>query len=364
MSASIELYNNYLCDLLIHGYSHKHCQVSIDRDICSVCSKYIYIPSNLLPLEDDYKMTEVNYLLFNYGFVSGRWDHTVSSTDKLKLARFNKSYAEFGRRIGIPFMHDTLCQIIDQKLLNAMTLCVDWNTPSLQAYESRYYSVVYSYRAILKYKEYDKYLNIAIDLSKKGIGLRCKYMSKLIAMYEYYYFDLYVLKFIKQTLNAEDSTELINLLQMRINDELNGNQGIDFDEWSNYNSMKMSSLTQIIIMEHEQNVDHLMCELDNILSFVRFKYKMIRARITKAVGVEREAFIPSKTVVQIISHVVLGTLVVSWVIPTAPICIVGANCYKYMSNDPRDEIELFDNLAKYIYPWVPPNERVLDAWLP
>eukprot|EP01083_Nonionella_stella_P031313 85739_1 len=362
MSASIELYNNYLCDLLIHGYSHKHCQVSIDRDICSVCSKYIYIPSNLLPLEDDYKMTEVNYLLFNYGFVSGRWDHTVSSTDKLKLARFNKSYAEFGRRIGIPFMHDTLCQIIDQKLLNAMTLCVDWNTPSLQAYESRYYSVVYSYRAILKYKEYDKYLNIAIDLSKKGIGLRCKYMSKLIAMYEYYYFDLYVLKFIKETLyiNAEDSTELINVLQMRIHEELKGNLGastelsIDFDEWSNCNSMTMSSLTQIIIMEHQQNINHLMCELDKILSFVRLKYQMIRARMIETLDIGRMCFTPSKTVVQKISHVVLGTLVRSWVNTTAPIGIVGANCYKYLSNDSRSEIELFDNVARYIYPWYHP----------
>eukprot|EP01083_Nonionella_stella_P031311 85736_1 len=353
MSASIELYNNYLCDLLIHGYSHKHCQVLINRDISYVCSKYIYISSNLLPWVDDYssdyKMTEVNYLLFNHGH--GSVPTPLGSSD-LELIQLNKSYSEcLYAESGLEELKYNLGQIKDKKLLNAITLCVDWNRSK-------------NHLDWYRFKDYDKYLNIAIDWSKKGIDLRCKYMSKLIAMYEYYYFDLYVLKFIKQTLNAEDSTELINLLQMRINDELNGNQGIDFDEWSNYNSMKMSSLTQIIIMEHEQNVDHLMCELDNILSFVRFKYKMIRARITKAVGVEREAFIPSKTVVQIISHVVLGTLVVSWVIPTAPICIVGANCYKYMSNDPRDEIELFDNLAKYIYPWVPPNERVLDAWLP
>ena len=49
---------------------------------------------------------------------------------------------------------------------------------------------------------------------------------------------------------------------------------IDFDEWNNQNSMKMSSLLQIITMEYDHNIDNILSELDMILDFVRAKYEI------------------------------------------------------------------------------------------
>ena len=84
----------------------------------------------------------------------------------------------------LPF-HYALSARLDRELVNILSFFV--------------YQRVHSYSFPERYKHWDKLLSIVIKLSKRGAEIKYKNISKLIAMYEYYYFDFYVLKFIINT---------------------------------------------------------------------------------------------------------------------------------------------------------------------
>ena len=81
-----------------------------------------------------------------------------------------------------------------------------------------------------------------VNAYKKGEE-KSKYFDKLLGFYEFHYFDLIILKFIKSKMTYSNST-FIKEFKNELSQQLQFNEEINFDEWSNDNLMKMSSLLQ------------------------------------------------------------------------------------------------------------------------
>ena len=361
MSDSIERYNDDLCYLIIHGYAWMYIDKPIIKDIGSLLVKFICIPSSAWPYLDNHylniesnyskpKYTKIVYQIIISHYKSKR---KYITTNKLELpcATFNYPHTND----LLPF-HYALSSLPDRELVNILSFFVQQQLDSYNSQE--------------KYKKWDKFLNIVIKLSKRGAELKYKNISKLIAMYEYYYFEHYVLKPIKDKLNETESTELLQSVQKKIPQKINDAAAlpsdfeIDFKKWSNDNAMKMASLLQVIMLENKTDVENMKKELNEILDFVRAKYMMINTEITRLLESE------VKTQTDIINNkvsmgkkvgkVVLGGIILTYAVPVIIGIIVGCETYSALSNDPRTKFEVADTLMPYFFPW---TDRENEKWI-
>ena len=217
------------------------------------------------------------------------------------------------------------------------------------------------HRLTFDYKEINRYINIIIELSKIGINLKCKYMSRLIQMYEYYYFDLYILKFMQQIEDKykglfKDMTE--NKLNYMVNnDKLN----LLSKEWSHNNSIKMNCLLKIIKMEYDDEYENLMEELNGILDFVRVKYKIIATVLNNCMKMVYQRY--NEEVVEMdnerrmhINKMIPFVVKLIYSIPAGATLIASipfVKVYGLIFGDDRDIIDIVhDDVFLFLFPWV------------
>eukprot|EP01084_Bolivina_argentea_P006188 11718_1 len=313
MSVSVERYNTYLCCMLIEGYISKHKRSSIHdipEDITMLCAMYISIPFNyIIPTLLDIQCCKFQYLLFLFDSIKNKdaWKsitkYIISSSKSHKES--TTVYLKNHSKSIIIQNHTKALKIFstavyfknyskNKQLIIALNICAKYDPYDHYCDQHGHY-----YEPNI-YIQYNKYLNIIIDLSKKGICLRCKYMQQLIAMYEYYYFDFYVLKWIKYKIESEiESNKLMQAIQRNMNENIsrmidNKNTNdfvIDLEQWNNSNSMRMSTLMKIIAMEYnQQELESLMEELECILDFVRIKYQIVMTRLSNILNYETKQF--------------------------------------------------------------------------
>eukprot|EP01084_Bolivina_argentea_P103010 184543_1 len=291
MSDSLQLYNDYLCYLMIYGYTRTVIGKEMLRDICCVCINFINIPSNFIA-ELGYDIGKIEYLLLNYTLPN--IIHRVKTlNDILYSANGTRTYAYQNWKPVLDGKKWTkchfplICKIKDKTLLNSLSICLNWSW----MLRERHLNI----GCYFKYDLCNKHLNVIIDIAKKGIALKYKYVCQLLSMYDYYYFDLYILKLIKQKLNGIESKALMKALQQTVIQELN-NSNVDFDgkfdfeQWNNSNAMKMSSLLQTIPLIYTNNVEDVMKQLSNIADIIEIKYKIIESHLSTIIDQEQKSF--------------------------------------------------------------------------
>ena len=194
----------------------------------------------------------------------------------------------------------------NRKLLDALKQCVD-TANYRNPLESEVMNMTFNnqWTEHSDYEQYNKYLDVIIDLSKKGMDLNCEYMSQLVEMYEHYYFDVYVAKCIKKTMTGHFPEALLCGLQKNMNYHIRrlmgdsyGDSGdgfkiiysVELDDWCNLFAMRMSGLMKVIEVEYKMEFEGLMEELDLMLDFVRMKYQIMEFRLIDMFEAERIAF--------------------------------------------------------------------------
>ena len=96
------------------------------------------------------------------------------------------------RRQYIKSIHYTFDYIKDQETLQTITLFAAWKLSLITGTKSELED--------FQYKYFDEYWNFVINSGKKMLESKCKYMPNLIAMYEYYYWCQYVLKYVSNSI--------------------------------------------------------------------------------------------------------------------------------------------------------------------
>ena len=195
MSDCIEFYNDYLCEVLIHGFLRRDgidSQRVINRDVGSVCIKYIAYPFLIKsPLhgwivEDDkidvkIKISKVQTILLYHAIAPKLFMSAFNGSD---FTNFDENITSW-RRISAQKLYKFHCSmqcVSDTKLLSAMSIIVQFESGKSTRYP-RFYD---------NYGRYDKYFSIIIDLCKRGMNVKCKYMHELIELYEFFYFQINV----------------------------------------------------------------------------------------------------------------------------------------------------------------------------
>eukprot|EP01084_Bolivina_argentea_P279407 477667_1 len=276
MSDSLEWYLAYKCRLLIYGYTQTYMDRLILDDLCNICVNYIGFPDNDIV---DPNISKLEYLLFTEMGKSSMMVHTFHSFHSLLYNRrwlhlLNDNYVEHVSFYGLQWLKD-------KSLFESLSFCINWAYCMREKIFPRGNDISdYQYN----YEIVQIYLNVVINVIKKGIQLRYKYVLELISMYEYYYFDLYLLKrvfYVKEKLNQTQYKSLINYwnTQCHFGKEFCSCLNVDFAKWSNKNSMKMSALLQVITIEYSDNINRLMCELDTIRDCIQIKYQIMQSRI-------------------------------------------------------------------------------------
>ena len=306
MSESVERYNDYLCCILIEGYLRKKIghPVIFPYDICNIIIKHIQLPFAYLSSIQGPKFHQhkLKYILFAYSLDISQFDDKELIWLTLRQLAFNRDSLGSDKVILWRILDETKYRHRDKnkKLLHALNVCsysgAHYQSP-IKVEKTKFAEKTCGFSEHPDYGQYNKYLDIVIDLGKKGMGLRCKYMSKLIQLYEYYYFDLYVLKYIK-SMNKNIPKQFMQGIQENMHyhmDRLLGDRkynkfNVDLNEWNNSKSMKMGKLLQIIGRKYLAKYDELMEEMEVMLDFVRMKYEIVKFRLNELFEAEKLAY--------------------------------------------------------------------------
>ena len=294
-----QVIDDYLCSCLIYGYSKSHVGTSIiiDRDVCSICIKFLSIPySASLVFPTGLIMDKIHITLLykattphdwtsehqqnddlpfhctirgrDSEFGDDRMTSHVSDRDSIESKNVDKWNDLIMRENTIYPFHCSMQYIRDKKLLNAVLVFVGWKCGYINGYWGGFYCD--KYHPI--YMEFDRYFNVIIDIFKLWFNMKYKYMVELIEMYEYYYWCTYVAKRVT-------TKELMDRLNMIWEKSVRFRFTEDTQTWNNNDQIIMSQLLQKIAVEYQQEVDVLMSDLDVMLDFVRTKYKMMATQI-------------------------------------------------------------------------------------
>ena len=128
-------------------------------------------------------------------------------------------------------------------------------------------------------------LLIAMINTFKNQG-KYKHFDKLIGFYEFHYSDLYLLKFIKSKISESHSC-LMEEFKSQLSNQLKLKKEVDFDEWSNENLMKMSSLLQIITIQYAQDIENVMGELNDITNLIEVKYAFLKSHLEEMLETQK-----------------------------------------------------------------------------
>ena len=298
MSDLLLKHNDYLIDILIHaftkmwpedgyGYPLEHKKgINIDKDICSICAKFIYVPymdisscTNCLyktNIPENLNIDKVGIILAHEtGIVNDLIEiqdfHELYGSPrnlKLQVQRWNEL-----RALTKDPIHSSMRRIKDQKLVQTILLFTGWKLGKRSWYSGRGTDF-----AIFMYV--DEILNVIIDLFKRWLNSKCKYMTKLIEIYEYYYWCFYVTKDFNVPGSEEDIVYWINTLNGFWRESTKFRLQHDKQKiWSNKDQMRMSQLLQKMSMEYKNEIEELMHDLNVVLEFVMTKYEMMAAHI-------------------------------------------------------------------------------------
>ena len=276
MSASLERYYDYTFQLLIHGYIRIHTHKSIPKDLCGILQDYIRFiadttmvahssnsKSNIDPYLSEYLPTKVEYLLLREAL------QNTANSGEISIVKlvFNRNWIELHSDNYDPNLSlQGLQWINDQKLFQSLSLLLNC-----------------SYKCRSKwFKGYDHdlillYLRIVIKFCKKGILIKYPLMNNLIKSYERYYFDKYVWKPLTEKL-LNDENIIITMKKMMIelmkqNENYFVGFEMEFNEWNNADSMRMASLSQVVIMEYDIKA---MEELGDLLEIMQVRFQALQ----------------------------------------------------------------------------------------
>ena len=326
MSAFLDFCSIDICRLLIHGYCRIETGISIE-DICT--------------------------LIIHFGYGSN------SSQDKKRVTQIE--YAVLSRIISIfsnKSLHELFILIMDNLIYTKDTKDIfnssDITNEQLSNSIWRIWHWCQSLRDIgiipARYTSQNVYLLILNEMiNTLKDGSKYKHFDELIRLYQFYYFDLYILKFIKSELKGSSSRfrkEFDDQISKQIQSEIT----IDFDEWSNDHLLKMNDLLQKLTVEYSHDVDRCMEELNDITNMIAVKYKFIQLRLNRILMSKQWEFgfkslpIPMGNTVRIVK---MGTKFL--LICTLLAATLG---YKLVSGDGREWVEILGNTdSKYLI-WI------------
>eukprot|EP01084_Bolivina_argentea_P117889 209273_1 len=185
MSASLERWYNYRCDLLFCGYARFIVHSDMIQDLIGLFIEYLYSPDGEIPNCDDVThdviFNKIEYLLLVNFFKSPK---TMYRTISFSVSNSFVSISKYA--CLLPSNRWMVDDINDKKLLTTLIRCITCSKNCIV-------SNVFDDSALCQ-----MYLNILINLSKNGVDLKYKFMKQLISMYECYYFDFYILRCIKK----------------------------------------------------------------------------------------------------------------------------------------------------------------------
>eukprot|EP01084_Bolivina_argentea_P118556 210331_1 len=235
----------------------------MDRDICSICIKYVHIPCNIIPFQTNCPFnTKLYYSLLSNVDIIDHYYTKMTLFPSWYLHNWLSVYHGFHHGFHHGLFHSCLQQLKDNKLKHSLLLCAEF-TLRHNKYDNN--------SPYFAYEVYNAYLDIIIAICKKCINIKYNYISHLITMYECYYLDIYVYK-------VRPISELAVVLDQHSNEirqMFKINLNLNENAWNNLNAMRMNSLLQSITIIHKKDIDSIMTEVDRILDFVRAKYQMI-----------------------------------------------------------------------------------------
>ena len=292
MSDYLEKYNDYCVGILILGYAKRYAgtNIMINKDVCSICIQFVAVPySSTLKYPDGLEsvMDKIHIILLYKTTTPLEWRYANARAvighnpggafskiavknpkrkpnDVYKGRNFEQDmWVKLKKSTLLP-IHCSMQRIKDQKLVNAILMFVRWRIGDWHQYLFKEYYLLYTW--------IDVYFNAVIDMFKKWVGLRCKYMVELIEVYEYYYWCHYVTTRV-ETKGWVDRLNYIWKKSVRFRLDL------DRKGWNDWDQMYLSALLETIFDEYEDEADELMSGLDVVLDFVRAKYEMMAKQI-------------------------------------------------------------------------------------
>ena len=224
MANLIEEYNDYLCELLSQGYVRmiiKHTQANnnIVTNICQLCAMFTSIPCTM-PITNTSIITNTTTNNNNNGTIFDKteyWMMTHLTTHKRRTLQQlfmppNIRNVAWMRHnfLGCDQLYNKnewdLDFIKNESLSRSIYICCVW-AYLLQSHFAEYNSLISEdVKQNMRYSKKDilvKVINAFIEISERMICIKYKYIPQLLAMYEFYYFDLYVLKIMKEKLKKQ-----------------------------------------------------------------------------------------------------------------------------------------------------------------
>eukprot|EP01083_Nonionella_stella_P310439 1102914_1 len=262
MSALIKHYNDYLCSALVCGYARAETYtIIIDRDVCSICIDYIFIPCSF-GFCNGIEMDKIHYMLLFRQMCPKLYVELLNLSGSRRWSDLcHQSIDRY------PFHHLSVKNITDETLLKPLMIGTQWLSRK-------------NYRSTDHRINYIRYLKVTIQLCKKWMSIKYnKGIKQLIEMYEYHYFRTYVVNPSRKYVAAHLDYYL-NHFWVNHSTDFTNRIKIDFkskDNWANINRMKMCILLQQFV---DRNAT---LELNSVLDVVRLQYEIAARRLPYAV---------------------------------------------------------------------------------